>query len=428
MSQYTCPSCKTTQTLRQTPSFSLPPTGGDYEWCETTEELSCPSCQARLDLKVRIWLEDHRVDVLDVRVLPPPPHSWYNARWVSFSPDGERAAIHSQERGLWLMHRKGRAWRGPVPLTSAASNASGVTLQGDSGAWAPDGRFVSALTGAIHDAEGRVLATLPWEHPHLRAIAFGPDAKTVLYSWRELVRQNIFRSNWETGVDALFPDGARKRARLPTHSGVEMSGKSFFSPGGDRFLRCHPTFHGSHNWQLELYQVDLQGDPILTPIASREYPHCEVQAASWDTSSGDILIAYAHPFDKSQPLGTGYGPHGLARLDGDTLEIRHRCHFLPDEARAGWQSHSGKSYYTMHDLHPLRDGKLLLLTRSLYLLSFIKDEVRVRGCFPAITASACVSVDERRGQILAACDGKLFLYSLTNPERPGEAIDLGIQG
>lgn len=45
-------------------SISLPPTGGDYEYCETNPLLICDKCgkEFRSKVKRRNWLDDQRVE------------------------------------------------------------------------------------------------------------------------------------------------------------------------------------------------------------------------------------------------------------------------------------------------------------------------------------------------------------------------------
>jgi predicted Zn-ribbon and HTH transcriptional regulator len=46
--------------------LSLPPTGGDYEWCESRQTVRCPACAAELIATVRTWLDDRSVEVLSL--------------------------------------------------------------------------------------------------------------------------------------------------------------------------------------------------------------------------------------------------------------------------------------------------------------------------------------------------------------------------
>lgn len=49
-----CPACNREFKLPPL-SFTviLPPTGGDYEWAKTNQKLTCPHCNANLEVEVR---------------------------------------------------------------------------------------------------------------------------------------------------------------------------------------------------------------------------------------------------------------------------------------------------------------------------------------------------------------------------------------
>ncbi len=61
-----CPSCARSFTVELDDEISLPPTGGDFDWCESAQSHDCPHCRTPLRVNVRVWLDDGRVEVRGV--------------------------------------------------------------------------------------------------------------------------------------------------------------------------------------------------------------------------------------------------------------------------------------------------------------------------------------------------------------------------
>lgn len=53
-----CPTCGLIQQPTvNNPRFSLPPTGGDYEWVETSTMVSCCECKHEFEIRIQINIE-----------------------------------------------------------------------------------------------------------------------------------------------------------------------------------------------------------------------------------------------------------------------------------------------------------------------------------------------------------------------------------
>ncbi len=69
MEKRKCPACKKDFELPPLSlSFSLPPTGGDYEWMEGTVKLECPHCPANLKVVVRQTLRGEMLKINELQL------------------------------------------------------------------------------------------------------------------------------------------------------------------------------------------------------------------------------------------------------------------------------------------------------------------------------------------------------------------------
>lgn len=58
-----CPECGHIHTpILSNISWSLPPTGGDYEWVETEAQATCKNCSHRFEVRVQIDIDSNQVN------------------------------------------------------------------------------------------------------------------------------------------------------------------------------------------------------------------------------------------------------------------------------------------------------------------------------------------------------------------------------
>lgn len=63
MNQFQCPNCKKLSNAKVSNiSYSLPPTGGDYDWMETSAKVTCADCNNTYEARVKVDLESQNVE------------------------------------------------------------------------------------------------------------------------------------------------------------------------------------------------------------------------------------------------------------------------------------------------------------------------------------------------------------------------------
>ncbi|MBN2498230.1 MAG: hypothetical protein JXR96_26805 [Deltaproteobacteria bacterium] len=402
--QIRCPACGRVFTAPIEPQLGLPPTGGDYDWCEGQEETRCPGCGAYLRLRARTWLDGGNTELLGVEVRPPPPDPLLSANRLCFSPDGQRLALLSSGSGAWMARKSAAGWTGPIALSE---HVGWMDTPGDAACWSADSAAVlCGRTGRVFDREGAELARLAWEHRTVRALDLRSSGGELeaLVAWLDLGKDNA----WHTGVDRVCSGGRTGRVELEAHSGVAMSGQCFFDPDAGRMLRAHPPHHGSDACQLELYRIERGADLRLERIGARKLEDFRLKRALWD-ADGEILVAFEY-IGKDRDCSQHH-PFGLLRLEGSSLESLWRCE-LPAEVCPPM-----RSYYSLYEAAPLSVTELVVVSDAVCLLAASGSglELEARWAAPGRIWSARLHAPSRS----VAVSGESFT-AFVDLDRPGQ--------
>jgi len=335
-----CPACNEQVAFLLEEDISLPPTGGDFDWCESQEVHACPACGARVELRVRVWLGDGPTEVFGLKVLPPLPHP-SSPDHLAWSPDG--AALASWTGSSLLLYRRaGDGWEAPIAHDWGTSQRES---QCPPFAWSPEGRLLLA-NGEILTDRGVLAGTVPLPDDLPRLIGLGWCDGTAALAWRRLLippgRKLGEPLEWEAGVDLLEPGERVARHVWKPHSGFVMSGRVLFDPHQPRLWILAPPHHGSHVWHV--VQHDWTGGALVPGVADEDLPAVEVARLVGDT----LLLGVSRWSSEGSVFA-------LCWLDADALTLRRECALARDLFG---------DFPWLRDVVPFGDGRLAVLTGS----------------------------------------------------------------
>ena len=401
---YTCPVCNECFKPQREPSFSLPPTGKDYDWCDTSDVITCSCCESKLQVMVRLWLDSKKVEVQNIVELPPPPDPFCAVYEFNISPDGTVVAVRPLSGASWCFS-----------LDEGRSQL--LPFEGWVRAWSQDGTQLLTDKGDVRRlTDGTLVAILP--KPYERTWSSEPSRSNLSFRFPAEIRSALFAPEGNailvdsynsidgkcSAIDLVPLDGGKPKEFTVNYGSGNRDGSVFFAPDGKRILHTRANTYGGSRFVITLLGVDTRYGLIDQPfvkVAEREYDKFDIQSVVW-LKDGGVLVVYG-PGSFNRQL-TGYG---LRLLSEDNLETLADVSSLelPRSPRAKPTFQPAVAERT--------DGEIILVTSAVHLVrrvgsDFVHQKV-IDSRLPGFTAAA---IDPSGNTVVANAREEIYIIDI----------------